>query len=98
MSSSQQTSECLMFEKQRTCSSNIQFDAMLFDKDIALEPIDIDDQIMTETLILSHVPSFKNNNDIIYELKDPFISTISETNEITKLIVISSTCESTIYY
>ena len=97
MASSQKTSERLMFEKQRTCSSNIQFDAMLFGKDIALEPINIDDHIMTETLILSHIPSFKNNNDIIYESKGPFISTISETNEITKLILISSTCESTIY-
>ena len=94
---SQKASEILMFEKQRTFSSNIQFESMLFSKDIALEPIDIDDKIINETLILSHVPSFKNTNDLECESKDLFISTISETNEIAKLIYISSSFESTIY-
>lgn len=93
---SQKTSECLMFEKQSSFSSNAQFDSMLFDKDIALESINIDDTIHNDTLILSHVPSFRNKNDITYESKSRFISTISETNEITKLILITS-YESTLY-
>ena len=94
---SQKISDSLMFEKQRPFSSNIQFDSMLFSKDIALEPIDIDDKMINETLIFSHIPSFKNTNDLIYETKGPFISSISESNEIAKLILVNSSYESTIY-
>lgn len=49
--------EFFMFEKKRLFPVNINFDYMLFEKDLALESISLSDKIPSQTLILSHLHS-----------------------------------------